>query len=76
MTKDEAMEAGLVRPEGSQDDGHGGLYQKCDGCQCVVFWRLKTYCGREVGSLCDWCMTERGWKRMRGSRPLCTEGGE
>ena len=74
MTKDEAMEAGLVRPEGSPSDGPGGLHMKCSHCQCVVFWRLLTLC--EGGSACDWCMTDRGWKRMRGSRPLCTEGGE
>jgi hypothetical protein len=70
--KQSFIDAGLVRPPGSDEDS---LYWKCDGCNHVAFWRLLTLCDAST-RLCDWCMKEKGFKRMRGSRPLVSEGGE
>lgn len=68
--KGEYARAGLVKPAGSKQDS---LHWMCYGCKCIVFWRLLTLC--DAGKhLCDWCMAKRGWKRMRGSRPLVCKG--
>ena len=72
QSKQSFIDAGLVRVPGSDEDS---LHWKCDGCNHVVFWRLLTLCNGPT-HLCDWCMKEKGFKRMRGSRPLVSEGGE
>lgn len=72
QSKQSFIDAGLVRLPDSDTDS---LHRKCDGCSYVVFWRLLTLC-EGPSLLCDWCMKEKGFKRMRGSRPLVSEGGE
>jgi hypothetical protein len=72
QSKQSFIDAGLVRVPGSDEDS---LHWSCDGCKHVVFWRLLTLCNGPT-HLCDWCMKEKGFKRMRGSRPLVSEGGE
>jgi hypothetical protein len=66
FTKEEAMQADLVRSPGTAADS---LHWRCDGCEHVVFWRLLTLCDGP-SHYCDWCMAERGWERMPGSTPL------
>lgn len=74
-TKRSFMAHDLVRKPGSEEDS---LHNKCDFCGYVVFWRLLTLSpkrGKEVAYACDWCMAERGWERIAGSRPLVTDVG-
>jgi hypothetical protein len=66
FTKKEGIASDLVRLPGSKVDS---LHWKCDGCKHVVFWHLLTLCDGP-SHYCDWCMAERGWERMAGSRPL------
>lgn len=67
QSKQSFIDAGLVRVPGSAEDS---LHKTCVGCKHVVFWRLLTL--SNDGSYCDWCMTDRGWRRMPGSPPLAT----
>ena len=72
QSKQSFLDAGLVRVPGSEEDS---LHSKCDGCKHVAFWLLLTLCDGPT-HLCDWCMKEKGFKRMLGSRPLVSEGEE